>query len=144
MSAMHDLNADGVPMNVIILLSQRPLSAAQVMKSQRITDPRPLVSIVSAGLGCGGSGSRALTASGTRVGLGPRPGVPAEPSAQGHTHPIPAAARKNAQRLKCSGSRRRTRADPRSSRDAAALPESGGKGTRTPDLIHAMDALYQN
>ena len=22
--------------------------------------------------------------------------------------------------------------------------ESGGKGTRTPDLIHAMDALYQN
>lgn len=21
---------------------------------------------------------------------------------------------------------------------------SGGKGTRTPDLIHAMDALYQN
>lgn len=26
----------------------------------------------------------------------------------------------------------------------AASFESGGKGTRTPDLIHAMDALYQN
>ncbi len=25
-----------------------------------------------------------------------------------------------------------------------SLPESGGKGTRTPDLFHAMEALYQN
>jgi hypothetical protein len=25
-----------------------------------------------------------------------------------------------------------------------SLQQSGGKGTRTPDLIHAMDALYQN
>ena len=28
--------------------------------------------------------------------------------------------------------------------EAVVFPGSGGKGTRTPDLIHAMDALYQN